>query len=335
MADTTNLRCGAVGTVQSAVLAPRCDFLSWLYGPRNEVALCDLRNGGSKIVKSAWSSSVRTIAFRSFIRNGDTMERGTELLYAAARSNQIHRFDAQLGVKKDTLVLGAAGFDTTALAASHDGRYLAAGNQVGEMKVFNFDFPSVKTVSSGRVSQGGIWALAFDRHNLRLYIATGRGELFELDRTRDELTQLNGSRRWLCFSIACHPIHEGVVFSGEGGRLWLVNFPSGIGSMPDPGTTPFAIKKGRNVGGGEIWYMSGMPNGRLRYFDTTLKGQIRQVSFSTTGELIVVGEREVEVWDLANSKLVSTSSPHKSLLIHSYAAARHNGETFVAWDAAS
>jgi hypothetical protein len=309
--------------------------MAWLTAPTEELRIRPLRGShAGGVVPENLVTAVQSFAFRSFLQDCSKMEYGTELFYSRARCNQIVRYDLLSGVVIGKTTLGARGHDTTRIEASSDGRYVAAGNTLGEVTVHNYDRQDAILISQGRICPSGIRALGFHRTNTRLYIAAHAGGIFELDIMRDELTALGRSSQWRCNAIASHPAGDGIAFAGLGRRIWLLGFPGSVGVMPEePDAAPFAIAHKRNVGGGRFWCPAAMPHARLRYLDVGVGKFVRQLSFNRQGQLVVVGESRVEVWELASKpRIVARNFSGESVLANSFAAASHNGQTVVAWD---
>lgn len=334
MKATTDLICGPVGNIRAAAVSPRCDFMAWLTNPAYQLSIRHLQSNSRSVKEESLGSGVQTFAFRQYLADGDKMVYATELLYSAAGSNQIARYCLRSGKVIGKTLLGVPGHDTTRIEASSDGRYVAAGNTVGEVAVHNYDRSQATLVSHGRICSSGVRALGFHRTNTRLYVASQDGELFELDIMRDARTLLGRSKSWRCNTIAGHPNGEGIVFGGTGRRIWLLGLPGEVGSVPDdPESAPIAIAHKRNVGGGRFWCPAAMPHARLRYIDTGVGKFVRQLSFNRQGQLVVVGESRVEVWELGRkSRVVARNYSGEPVLVTCFAAASHNGKTVVAWD---
>jgi len=289
--------------VMDIVVSPNNDFLGALT-PDKPARLWQLSSG--KPVVSPVTAPVASLAFRP----GSDILPGGELAFAVGGSgNQILRYDIDLGIGLIPVFMPRA----SAVAYSLRGRYLACGSTDGQVRVYDLTGANQdgRAVSSSWVKgRGG-----------KLEQKWSYGDCL-LDREPRETCHVSVGRHCVT-GLAFNNTHDRLFLTTTGGRLLYVDF-----NQPEPEARPYL--KDPSTGGdfdweclcaathkdaalaafgglGNIVHLVHTDDGKAKSFVTGVGGFVRNLQFLPEGNLAVVGQLGVEVYDLATLKLVASS----------------------------
>lgn len=292
---------GSTGAVYGASFSRRCRYLSVL-SSRGELMVRGHEHEMGQVILPLHNQQVENFEFRDYLGSPDTKDVRTEVAYTRNMPSHVLRWSMDRRELEEPLELICPGVPVTSLFSSSDGRFLAAGNRVGVIEVWNFDFARPERIFAWQApSRAAILTARFDRTNLRLYAVTSAGEILLVEPQRDDVTLLSRySRAFQPLVVACHPKSKGWVLSGTASWLFMLDCPglTGYGiPMDSLNVLPFQCTTGTNPGGGPCYWLSYLPHSKLRAMDPSFK-KVMNVTFLDDGGLAVIGTRQVEVWDL-------------------------------------
>ncbi len=112
------------------------------------------------------------------------------------------------------------------VAYSPDGKFLASGNSLGQVQVWNVEKDEAREVSSVDLTREPVCSLAFNADATVVYATLTTGESFEVNVAEKQEKPLHceqaPSMEW--YTVAAHPtLADLAVFAGVGKQVWMRN----------------------------------------------------------------------------------------------------------------
>ncbi|MBY0358540.1 MAG: hypothetical protein K2W82_11110 [Candidatus Obscuribacterales bacterium] len=279
---------------------------------------------------------IRALGLRE-IKDGSYGMQGAECEIFYSLHNEVglvHRLHLPSRQRKDSLVINA--LFVHKLTLSEDRRLLAIGAATSYSGVPCVDIRNLDGEEAFRYyscqlpSFGSIISMCFNRCNSELFVSLDTGEIFIIDVFHGSWRPLHrdDGNHWPCYSLACQPEHShGMVFGGEGGIIWFSNSPHKLSDNFTPQTMPFKLATGEIFTGYQYLFTEAMPEAQFSILPTRAGRFISHLKFLNKNELLVVGDRAVEIWDLVqnqrlqrrefedNNPILAVGNTAKSILI--------------------
>lgn len=258
--------------------------------------------GCDEVLRTPCVARAGKTMLRSFLVDGPQRILQHELLYTMGFGPFVYRHN--MTTNKSQPVLQTEVREVTCLAESADGRYIAVGGSTGRIEIWNLDQHQPRLVyRSPQCDKGRVEALCFNRSNVEMFASFSDGELQLIEPLKGDAQTMESARRWAVYTVACCTHTKGVAFGGDGKRVWFLD----VSCQTDKNyihTSPFRLDPRKTYSGSRFMVVGAIPNARLSHLDTDVGPMIHHLRFVSDTELLVVGDTNAQLWDLADQTVI-------------------------------
>lgn len=309
--ESRSISCGPVGSIDKVAFSRSGLHLVTVAAPESSLRIINSRSG--RPVKTVTARQVTNACLRTPGRYPKD-DSNTEVLFHIRKTGIIQRHN--LNSKKALVPLCmTANYDVSVLVESPDGRYLAAGDENGNLFVWDLESDNSAQPILHHTASDRIQTLAFNRYGDELFIAYAHRQL-RLRIADNSAEPLSNDVPWQAYSISAHPSEGAFAMAGDGNRVWLIDLPFNLDVDEDNDTAgdgfpiaewdlddrpdiveEFALSKRISLPAVEAE--------RCSYIDSDAGDVICSVFLTDDWHLVIVGNAGLEIWNLRPFKLVS------------------------------
>lgn len=304
-----SISCGKSGSVDRVAFSRSGLHLVTVAAPDSSLRILDSKNG--RPVKSVSARQVTSACLRTPGRR-PANDSTTEVLFHTRKTGIIQRYS--LTTRKALAPLRMTNdYDVSVLVESPDGRYIAAGDEHGNLCVFDLESENSAQAILQHTAPSVMRALAFSADSRDLFIAYANRQI-RLCLADNSAEALSNDVDWHAYSISAHPTKSAFAIAGDGNRVWLIDLPFKLNADDeDVAGDGFPLSE---------WEFDDRPDiaedlalrkrislpaveaERCSYIDSDAGDSISYVGLTESWQLVIVGSSALEVWNLSPFKLL-------------------------------